>query len=672
MKFLFAIFFYFIAGAAGATNYYVSNSGSDANTGLSISQPWQTLIRVNSASLQRNDSILFKRGDVFLGLLIISNDSLSFGAYGVGNNPVISGFTHVNAWTNIGANKWESGSAVSLLTKCNLVTVDGVNTPKGRYPNTGFDTIVSHTGNTSITGSMPAIADWTGAELVIRILRYGYDINRITSQTGNTIQYTSIDNMFSPIDGHGFFIQNDPRTLDLNNEWYFNPTTKKLLLYNSSTPNNINVASIDTLVIINNHNYINLKNINFEGSNKLTIAVISSTHVTIENCQINFSGQSAIESGSTSHYLTINNCKILNSNDIGVLNDNSTNLSIYNSAFSKSGMYAGMGGLYYTNVATSQFSAGHYKAVQSCGDSAKIVNNTIDTTGYIPIYFTGSDVLVENNFIDRYCFNLDDGGGIYSYSEFRDKKWLTRIIRNNIILNGIGAPDGCLNSAQYTNQTAGIYLDASNSDFFVSGNTVAYSNKGVYINNSKRVNIEDNILFNNTVGIYTSNYTDAYKLSNVEIVRNTIVTYPTAGDITYAIYTILQPDSLLPATLRFNYNAYANTPDSFNIRTLKPNVATYDQSFTGWKAYSGNDISSVNQVITNLQDISFVYNASEAAQLGVIGNKSIDPLGNTFSSGAYSILPHQSRIFIKKSWVNSKSFFKRKPIKVNNSPALPI
>lgn len=670
MKFLFAIFFYLIAGVACASNYYVSNAGSDGNTG-SITQSWQTLSRVNS-SLQHKDSVFFKRGDSFFGTLIVSNDSLFYGAYGSGNNPVISGFTHVNAWNTAGTNLWESGSAVSLLPKCNLVTIDGVNTPKGRYPNVGFDTIVSHNGNTSITGSMAAIADWTGAELVIRILRYGYDINRITSQTGNTIQYTSIDNMFLPIDGHGFFIQNDPRTLDLNNEWYFNPTTKKLLLYNSSTPNNINVASIDTLVIINNHNYINFKNLNFEGSNKLSIAVIASTHVTIENCQINFSGQSGIETGSASHYLTINNCKIFNSNDIGVLNDNSTNLSIYNSAFSKSGMFAGMGGLYYSNIATSQFSAGHYKAIQSCGDSAKIINNTIDTTGYIPIYFTGSDVLIENNFINRYCFLLDDGGGIYSYSEFRDKKWLTRIIRNNIILNGIGAPEGCLNFPQYTNQTAGIYLDASNSDFFVSGNTVAYSNKGVYINNSKRVNIEDNILYNNTVGIYTSNYTDAYKLSNVEIVRNTVITYPTSGDITYTLYTILLPDSLLPATFRFNYNAYVNTNDSFNIRTLKPSVATYDHSFSQWKAYSGNDISSYNQVITSLQDITFVYNTSEAAQSGMLANKSIDPLGNTYAPGTYSIMPHQSRIFIKKSWINTKSFYKRKPVRINNSPALPI
>ena len=671
MKLLISFLLSFLITTSYANTYYVSTTGNNNNSGLSSTQAWQSLVKLNTTTLYAKDVILFRRGDTFYGSLNITSDSLIFGAYGTGNTPVISGLTNVNSWTTIDDNKWESSTAISSLSGCNMVVINGVNTAKGRYPNINYDTIQSHVNNSSITDNKLGATNWTGAEVVIRILRYGLDINRITSQVGTTLNYTSLDHTFSPIDGYGYFIQDDSRTLDEVNEWYYNPITKKIQIYDITIPINVQVAIVDTLVQINNHNHITFKNLHFEGSNKVTIYSNNSSFISIENCDINYSGLSAIEIGSTSHYFTVNNCKITNSNDIGIINDNSTNLAILNSSFSKTGVLPGMGGLFTTNIATSQYSAGHHKAIQTCGDDARILNNHIDTTGYTAVYFTGNGTLIENNYINRYCFLLDDGGGIYSYSEFRNLKWQTRIIRNNIILNGIGAPSGCLNSAQYTNQTGGVYLDASNGDYIVSGNTVAYANKGILLSNSHRVTVSDNTLINNTHGIYTSNYTGEFKLEDVYVVRNNIVTYPTAGDITYAIYNIIQPDSSLPTTYRLNYNNYVNTNDSFNFRTVKPNVLTFDHSLSGWKNYSGNDKRSNNQIVSNLLDIIFVYNASDTLKPYNLMNNAIDAMGNTYKAGLYSIPPHQSRVFIKKNWINSKSFYKRKPIFVSASPALP-
>lgn len=51
-------------------NRFVSNSGNDSNTGLDISHPWQTMVKVRSAhqtgaQIHAGDTVFFKRGDTF-------------------------------------------------------------------------------------------------------------------------------------------------------------------------------------------------------------------------------------------------------------------------------------------------------------------------------------------------------------------------------------------------------------------------------------------------------------------------------------------------------------------------------------------------------------------------------------------------------------------------------
>src|SRR5437870_5324703 len=100
---------------ANATTYYVSNSGNDSNNGTSTSTPWRTLSKVNSFfnSLKPGDNVLLNRGEVFYGKITIgksgtSTARITIGAYGSGAMPVITGFTDVNSWTNLGGNIWES------------------------------------------------------------------------------------------------------------------------------------------------------------------------------------------------------------------------------------------------------------------------------------------------------------------------------------------------------------------------------------------------------------------------------------------------------------------------------------------------------------------------------------------------------------------------------------
>src|SRR5205823_2520641 len=93
--------------------------------------------------LSPGDNVLFNRGDVFYGRIIInksgaSGSPITIGAYGTGANPVITGFTTVSSWTSLGSNIWESSNTVSTLSTANIVVINGVNTAMGRYPNSGY------------------------------------------------------------------------------------------------------------------------------------------------------------------------------------------------------------------------------------------------------------------------------------------------------------------------------------------------------------------------------------------------------------------------------------------------------------------------------------------------------------------------------------------------------
>jgi hypothetical protein len=90
-------------GATGA-NYYVDNSaGSDSNNGQSPASAWRTIAKVNSFALKPGDSILFKSGDTWREQLNIKSSGsagnpITFGSYGSGNAPVISGADLAIGW----------------------------------------------------------------------------------------------------------------------------------------------------------------------------------------------------------------------------------------------------------------------------------------------------------------------------------------------------------------------------------------------------------------------------------------------------------------------------------------------------------------------------------------------------------------------------------------------
>jgi hypothetical protein len=71
-------------GSGHAATYYVSNSGSDSNSGTSPQDPWQSISRVNAGQYVPGDMILFFGGQSFSGNLILSSS-------GTAGNPITVG-----------------------------------------------------------------------------------------------------------------------------------------------------------------------------------------------------------------------------------------------------------------------------------------------------------------------------------------------------------------------------------------------------------------------------------------------------------------------------------------------------------------------------------------------------------------------------------------------------
>lgn len=94
--------------AAGKTYYVDAVNGSDSNSGLSEQAAWKTAQKVAGTQFSAGDTILFHAGQTFYQVSIAPNcDSLTFGAYGDGARPVLSGGVPIGQWEVYGGNIYQ-------------------------------------------------------------------------------------------------------------------------------------------------------------------------------------------------------------------------------------------------------------------------------------------------------------------------------------------------------------------------------------------------------------------------------------------------------------------------------------------------------------------------------------------------------------------------------------
>ena len=106
-----------IANLGYSATYHVSNDGLDQNDGRSPQSAWATLERVNQATLQPGDQVLFRRNDVWRGQLTPHSGSeaghVTYAAYGEGKKPLLLGSLSKSKpgdWIDEGKGIWSAGN----------------------------------------------------------------------------------------------------------------------------------------------------------------------------------------------------------------------------------------------------------------------------------------------------------------------------------------------------------------------------------------------------------------------------------------------------------------------------------------------------------------------------------------------------------------------------------
>ena len=591
----------------GQTNYYFSSSkGDDARSGSQAQNPatpWRTITKLNSffESISPGDSILFKRGDTFYGSLVVnksgtSGKSIVISAYGSGPKPVISGFSTISSWTSPGNNIYEATVPNNKET-VNCVVIDGVLQPIGRYPkvsaaNGGFLNFESHSGDGQITDNqLTGDPDWTGGEIVIRKNHWVIDRTHITSHTGNVINFTPVTTFYKLVDRSGYFIQNHPSTLSQNGDWCYDYSTNKIKIFYSTAPPEVKVSTLGDLLTVSTKKYIKISDISFEGANARAVYASNVESMSIDNCNINYSGTNAVQLNQMGGDIQFNNNTISNSlnNAVSVSSKlNDSYCTIRNNVITNTGMIAGMSGS----------GDGNCNALGINAVSGAIVEyNTIKNTGYIPINFNGNNILIKNNIIDNYSFVKDDAAGIYTYNGGLPVKIYTnRIIKGNIISNGIGNPYGTYDSPQYSVQAYGIYMDNNVNHVDIIDNTVFnISSEGNHNNSSSGITMTGNTFFNIGRGYDLvrwandgTRYQGGQDITNMNFQNN--IFFTTSAEQNACYYrdqNVKFPESSSPqeriAAVGTIDNNYYHLPNELGFGYLQNSPIT----FANWKLFTG-------------------------------------------------------------------------------------
>lgn len=566
--------------------YHVdAEKGDDAAAGT-LASPWKSLTRVNAAQhlLKPGDRVLFRRGQVFRGPLLLEASGLegrpiTYASYGDGPRPEITGFVAVSGWTRAGPRLWRAVLPAGPA-KLQALSVDGLLRPLGRTPNEGYLTVDAHAGRGSITDADLPEGDWTGAELVLRKVRWVIDRCRVEGQTGRTLRGEPVSS-YEPVDGHGYFLQNHPRTLDAFGEWHLDPSTRALSVVLDDAeppPGRVKASVVDILISAQGRHDLAFEGLRLSGANRAALALDRAARIRLRDCAIVASGVDALRGGRVDGLL-VEDVGIEDTNNNAIhLDDGASRCVLRRVTVRATGMRPGMGGS----------GDGTYNAITLLGGSDNLIEDfTITDTGYLPVHFGGSRITVRDGFIQGYASVKDDAGGIYTWTGADAKTPTTgRKILGNLILDGRGAPAGALGATK----AFGIYLDDVASEVEVRGNTVARADAGLFLHNAFRCRVAENTFFDNGVQllIIHDGIPNA-EIRDIAFTDNTLAARTREQGLLWA--TSLSED--FARFGGFERNLYARPADpELGVRLGIGDRRPRAHDLAGWRALTGLDGSS--------------------------------------------------------------------------------
>lgn len=488
---------------------YLSNSGSDSNSGDTADKPWKTLGKLNNVmpGLIPGTKVFFKAGDTFEGEIKVvvsgtADDPIIFTSYGEGAKPVITGAKTVSGWQQhngqIYSATWPHAAPAQLYVDDKMVLI-------ARYPNYDEGFLFNTTAHTN--------AGFTAGELaypkeVIEGSTVRFRTNDWTWEHRTVLRYENQNIIFnSPsqynVDrNNGFYFDGKLQYLDSPNEWVYDKATGKIYLWfpDGKNPDNAAVyASIypTGLVLTGNETNVVIENLHFDkhAVHAINIAGTSSQNITIRNNTITHIYKTAIN-------LRGNNIKVLSNTMHDLVNN-----AIY--GHNLDGVDISFNDIRRVGL---NFAYGETGQHNTCGiyllDSrnALISTNRLDSIGYGGILAYCDNSIIENNVVTYVGLTNNDVGALYCWGHnCKNSIW-----RNNIAMytygNRIGT--GGINENRPSSMGFGLYFDNNSSHLIAEKNTIAFNQSGMHANAGSNSHwfVENNSYKNNANQLLYSNF----------------------------------------------------------------------------------------------------------------------------------------------------------------------
>jgi hypothetical protein len=650
------------------TYYFSSSAGNDSRTSTQAQNsatPWQSISKHNSTVFAAGDVVSFARGDVFFGALVpggsgSSGNVITYTSHGNGAEPLITGLSTLTSWTATG-NARIYYAAVDV-PRLNIVIIDGVLKGMGRYPNSSYLQYTDHVVNVISVLNFAALPSktvgvdgpdwnlylaqdsgikyrWNGAsysaftypfgvgtqgvfgatvaslpfdptdyEGVVRKDRYYVDRQKIIARSGSWLNVGRDTNWGNndqnATNNNGFFIQGGLSCLDTDGDWFYDSVLKRLYVYFSGTPTGrvVQASLFASGMNLSSMAYLTMNNIKISGYNSNGIDTSYGGHFNISTCIMDYIGGNAIEGINGAGFITIHANNMSKCHNGAVNFYNVDNVTVTDNIVDTINPIQGMG--------KSGDAAGN--GLHFYGNNQTVTGNRVTNCGFNGIsFFAGNNLLVENNFVRRFCLLKDDGGGVYMYG-ITTQTFTNRSIHKNVVLDGIGSNNvGADGLGSYIGDIEfglvySVYLDNFTSQVSVDNNVLFSSTAGgVFVNLSGDNDITNNVIYDGKycIAIASNGGVTSMNVSNNKVIAKTadqmcmfLVRYGNEADIVnYGT---------------FDNNLYSRPAfEGATIRTSNGSSIT-DRTVAQWKTAFGKDAASTASLVTtgSVSNIRSDYN----------------------------------------------------------------
>ena len=345
-----------------ATYYVDSQDGNDGWAGTQ-SNPWQSLSKVNSASLNPGDQVRLRRDRTFnidMNGPLVARSGVYYGAYGSGEKPKITFFIRKNSsadWTNIGENLWETAAPMVV----------------GQ---------VYETGNILFGESLYGVLRWDQSANDL------YAKSKLQSAKDYTVQYPPNANELI-YNGHNYY---------------------KVTVYSNGNPANvfsdIKLCLKENLLRVENVQNVTIRDLHFTTGGAHGVHMANVSDVTIRNCDFSWLGGgqlwpwgpmirygNAAELWDDGHDIEVSQCRFWEIHDTAFTDQHFTGQgsidwsmpvdSSYNSQGKRGPQYSDHYNIYFRNCLVWDCGMAGYEAAKDIGKyyNVYIENNTFYNIG---------------------------------------------------------------------------------------------------------------------------------------------------------------------------------------------------------------------------------------------------------------------------------------------------